>query len=194
MNTTALRWPVLSLVVVAAAGLLSACADTRPTGLDRQPAIPTQHSVNTYRAPELGTCTKLAPPAGSKLVFHVFAKGVQIYRWNGTAWAPVGPSATLSADANGRSVVGTHYEGPTWESVSGSRVVGKVFDRCTPNANAIAWLLLTASSAEGPGVFDRVTHIQRVNTAGGNPPATPGVVGEEVRIPYTTEYYFYRAP
>jgi hypothetical protein len=39
-----------------------------------------------------------------------------------------------------------------------------------------------------------VTHIQRVNTAGGIAPATPGsIVGQEARIPYTTEYLFYRA-
>jgi hypothetical protein len=39
-----------------------------------------------------------------------------------------------------------------------------------------------------------VTYVQRVNTAGGLPPAAPGsFVGEEKHVPYTTEYYFYRA-
>jgi hypothetical protein len=38
-----------------------------------------------------------------------------------------------------------------------------------------------------------VTFIQRINTAGGIRPTTPGTtVGDEVRIPYTTEYYFYK--
>lgn len=47
---------------------------------------------------------------------------------------------------------------------------------------------------EGPGIFHRVTFIQRVNTVGGNAPADPGnVPGEVARVPYTTEYYFYRA-
>jgi hypothetical protein len=44
-----------------------------------------------------------------------------------------------------------------------------------------------------PGILDGVTFIQRINTAGGIRPTTPGTtVGDEVRIPYTTEYYFYK--
>jgi len=69
-----------------------------------------------------------------------------------------------------------------------------VQQRCTPNPNAIPWLLLSAV-ADGPGVFHRVAFIQRVNTVGGNAPSSPGsVVGAEARVPYTTEYFFYRAP
>jgi hypothetical protein len=74
-------------------------------------------------------------------------------------------------------------------------VVGTVVKRCTPNPAAIPWLLLDAVSTEGPGIFHRVTHIQRVNTVGGNAPANPGsVTGEEARVPYTAEYFFYRGP
>jgi hypothetical protein len=50
------------------------------------------------------------------------------------------------------------------------------------------------ASTEGPGIFDRVTYIQRVNTAGGLPPSGPGpFIGAEEEVPYTAEYYFYRA-
>ena len=36
--------------------------------------------------------------------------------------------------------------------------------------------------------------VLRVNTIGGTAPATAGAfVGDEARVPYTTEYYFYRA-
>ena len=39
-----------------------------------------------------------------------------------------------------------------------------------------------------------MTYIQRVNTVGGNAPTDPGdFVGEVVEVPYTAEYYFYRA-
>jgi hypothetical protein len=39
-----------------------------------------------------------------------------------------------------------------------------------------------------------VTFIQRVNTIGGTAPAEAGLfVGDEARVPYTAEYYFYRA-
>ena len=75
-----------------------------------------------------------------------------------------------------------------------SKAYRAVVDRCTPDPASIPWLLLAAVSTEGPGIFHRVTFIQRVNTAGGNAPAQPGtVIGEEARVPYTTEYLFYRA-
>ena len=142
--------------------------------------------------PDLGSCQNLSAPAGSKVVSHVDAEGVQIYRWNGTAWTFVAPEAVLYADRDGHGAVGIHYVGPTWESHSGGKVVGTVLDRCTVNATSIQWLSLSAVSS-GPGIFHRVTFIQRVNTVGGIAPPTPGtVVGAEVRVPYTAEYYFYR--
>jgi uncharacterized protein DUF3455 len=148
---------------------------------------------NDNRAPDLGDCEDLAVPAGHKVSSHVYAEGVQIYRWNGTSWSFVAPEALLYADTDGNGVVGIHYGGPTWESNSGSKVVGSVLERCTPDPDAIPWLLLKAVSSEGPGAFHRVTYIQRVNTAGGLAPSEPGdVVGEIARVPYTTEYFFYR--
>jgi hypothetical protein len=65
---------------------------------------------------------------------------------------------------------------------------------CQPEPTAIAWLRLKAVSTDGPGIFSNVTFIQRVNTEGGTTPAAPGSsIGEEKRVPYTAEYYFYRA-
>ena len=138
-------------------------------------------------------CEQLAPPAGNVVAYHVYALGVQIYSWNGTTWAFVGPEANLYASQNYRGQVGTHYVGPTWESNSGSLVVGSSALPCTPDATAIPWLRLTAASTYGPGIFEGVTYIQRINTAGGLRPTTPGTtVGEVARIPYTAEYYFYK--
>jgi hypothetical protein len=180
------------LALVAGATLLVGCANEGPTNPNGPSLTPVAASFT--KAPQLGACDRLDAPEGSKVVYHVFARGVQIYRWNGTAWALYGPDAILSADAGGKSVVGTHYVGPTWESNSGSKVVGTVVDRCTPNPNAVAWLLLSGK-ASGNGIFSSVTHIQRVNTVGGVAPSTPGAfVGDEVRIGYSTEYFFYRAP
>jgi hypothetical protein len=146
------------------------------------------------RAPDVGDCEKLQVEAGNEVAFHAYAAGVQVYRWNGTSWVFVGPEAVLFADAGGQSVVGIHYGGPTWESNSGSKVAGTVLERCTPDPDAIPWLKLKAVSSEGPGIFHRVTFIQRVNTVGGNAPTDPGdFVGEEAEVPYTAEYFFYRA-
>jgi hypothetical protein len=146
------------------------------------------------RTPDLGDCQILQVPAGNRVAFRSYAEGVQVYRWNGTSWVFVAPEAVLFAGDEDDEVVGIHYAGPTWESASGSTVVGTVLERCTPDPDAIPWLLLGAVSSEGPGIFHRVTYIQRVNTVGGKAPSDPGdFPGEVVSVPYTAEYYFYRA-
>lgn len=140
------------------------------------------------------TCDNLQAPAGNEVAFHAYALGVQIYKWNGASWAFVAPEATLYANANHRGKVGTHFGGPTWESNSGSNVVGRRLAGCSVDSTAVDWLLLQSVSTDGPGIFDGVTYIQRVNTVGGKAPAAPGAfVGAEARVPYTAEYYFYRA-
>jgi len=145
------------------------------------------------RAPDLPSplCDRLQVQGG-RVAFHVYALGVQVYRWNGASWVFVAPAARLFADAEYHAEVGTHYAGPTWESNSGGKVIASRVDSCAPDPTAIAWLLLQKVSSEGPGIFDRVTFIQRVNTAGGLPPSGPGpFVGAEEEVPYTAEYYFY---
>ena len=131
---------------------------------------------------------------GNKVEFHAYAVGVQIYQWNGTAWVFVAPEAVLFANAGANGEVAIHYAGPTWESNSGSKVVGARVAGATVDPTAIPWLLLQAKTTEGPGIFARTTYIQRVNTTGGIAPATAGSsVGQQARVPYTAEYYFYRA-
>ena len=149
---------------------------------------------NDNRTPVLeGECAKLAVEAGNKVVAHGFARGVQIYQWTGTAWQFVAPDAVLYEDEGENGVLATHFAGPTWKSHSGSEVVGAVDKKCTPDPDSIPWLLLKASSSHGPGIFDGVTFIQRVNTVGGKAPAAPGkFAGEEAKVPYTADYYFYR--
>jgi hypothetical protein len=179
-----------SLAVVAVAAILTGCTGEAPLSLNQKAVAFEQFGAVV---PDLGICADLKPPAGSTVVYHVYARGVQIYRWNGTSWALVGPSAQLFADPNERALVGIHYAGPTWETLSGSKVVGEVAKRCTYDPSAVQWLLLSAKSAEGPGVFGQVKYIQRLNTLGGIAPSSPGSVGQEVHIPYSTEYFFYRA-
>ncbi|HYH63122.1 MAG TPA: DUF3455 domain-containing protein [Urbifossiella sp.] len=143
------------------------------------------------RSPDLDDYDVLRPPAGSRVAFEAYAEGVQVYQWTGTTWTFVGPEAVLY-DLDG-DVVGIHYAGPTWETVSGSTVVGAVVSRATPDPTAIPWLLLRAVSADGPGVLRRATHVQRLYTTGGLVPAAPGgVPGEMARVPYTAYYFFYR--
>lgn len=158
-------------------------------------SAPSAKADDYIQQPELPEgCSQIQVPAGNRLAFRTHALGVQIYRWNGTSWDFVAPDAKLYVSPHFRGKVGIHYAGPTWESRSGSKVVARRLEGCTPDANAIPWLLLQTVTNEGHGIFSPVTFIQRTNTIGGKAPAAPGTtVGEEARIPYSTIYYFYRA-
>ena len=150
------------------------------------------------RSPDLPPiCERITPPSDNKVVAHVFATGVQIYHWNGSAWAFFAPVATLYADASHQTQVGTHFAtptGPAWRANDGSQVVEQRVDGCTPDTTAIQWLLLRTISEEGNGIFSGVSFVQRVNTVGGIAPSEAGTsVGEERQVPYTAEYIFYRA-
>jgi hypothetical protein len=176
-RTRGFRGMLAAMAAILFAG--NAGADTNPS--------------NGRPGPDLGICQRLQVEEGNKVAFHVYAEGVQIYRWNGTSWIFIAPEAVLFADIGQNGAVGFHYAGPTWESKSGSKVVGLVLDRCTSDPEAIPWFLLTGVSSEGPGVLHGVTFIQRVNTVGGLAPSDPGdSVGETARVPYTAEYFFYR--
>jgi hypothetical protein len=149
---------------------------------------------NDHRAPEMPVALQV-PGETNKVHFHAYAVGVQIYAWSGTNWVFQAPEAALFADAGANGEIGIHYAGPTWESQSGSKVVGAaVANAPSPNANSIPLLLIRAVSTQGPGIFARTTFIQRVNTVGGRAPATAGTAtGQIARVPYTAEYFFYCA-
>ncbi len=158
-------------------------------------SVSVAQAVN-HQAPDLPSplCDSLEAPSGNKLAFRVFAVGVQIYRWNGTSWAFVEPVATLFADSNHHVKVGVHYGGPTWEANNGGKVVATRLAACSPDPTAIPWLLLQTTSTDGPGILNSMTYIQRVKTKGGLAPTAPGSsIGAVAEVPYTTEYYFYRA-
>jgi hypothetical protein len=171
--------------IAGAAGLMVLCG-----ALSATPAAANSGSAN--RPEPSNACPTIHAPEGAYQVFHAYAEGVQIYRWDGQTWVFLAPEATLYADAGHHGQVGIHYGGPTWESNSGSKVVCRAVDRCTPDMNSIPWLSLESTYSAGPGVFDGVTTVLRVNTVGGIAPAGPGAFDGEVRrVPYTAEYYFY---
>jgi hypothetical protein len=141
-------------------------------------------------------------PAGNVPYLLGRATGTQNYTCQqsstGFAWTLVSPSATL-VDDKGKQIM-THFGGPTWQAKDGSKVVGARVDGVTVSPSAIQWLLLRVTSATpGPEGGDQLmgtTFIQRVNTTGGLAPTTgcdAGHVGAEQRVPYTSDYYFYKA-
>ena len=180
MNIIKIKHLALVAMLIAG-GLTSTAISATPNGDNRAPELPSP------------LCDKVNAPAGNKVHSHVYATGSQIYRWDGGSWVFVEPSAKLFADANYSGQVGTHYRGPTWESNSGSKVVGSRLYGCAPDPTAIPWLLLEMVSTAGPGIYNSVTYVQRVNTVGGLPPAYTGLIaGQTVEVPYTAEYFFYR--
>jgi hypothetical protein len=143
-------------------------------------------------------------PSGNRLFLHVYAKGVQIYRCtqdkNDTSvyvWTFVAPAADLFTAPDYTTATGKHYAGPTWEATDGSKVTGKKLQQANgPDTAAIPWLLLSVGTAPASGTFSGTTFIQRINTQGGKAPAAPARgshPGEELKVPYTAEYLFYRA-
>jgi len=141
----------------------------------------------------------LAAPLGQRLVLKARAVGYQIYECRASAdpakheWTFKAPQADLY-DAGGTRIA-THYAGPTWESLDGSKVVGEVTARDDgPDAGAIPWLLLASKSNSGTGLFGSVKSIQRVYTVGGKAPAEvcdEAHAGQLARVPYRATYNFY---
>ena len=178
MNTTNLSRCIAALALVAAAGSSAARVVIRPV-------VPEALDVS----------------ANQQLALRARASGVQIYACTAGSdaaqfgWKLKAPEADLF-DSGGRKI-GRHYAGPTWEAADGSKVGATVKARVdAPDGKAIPWLLLAATSNEGNGVLARVANIQRLNTAGGDPPAQAcdaAHAGTESRVPYTASYYFYAA-
>jgi len=173
-----------------AAGMHAGCADD---GVSSAPG-------DTVQPPEVPAV--LAVPAGNVAFLKGAATGTQIYVCQAKMdmpgayeWVLKAPAAVLVDDKG--VTVATHYAGPTWESPDGSKVVGVPKERAdSPDPDAIPWVLLEAKSTEGSGVFSKVTFIQRVNTTGGKAPASGcdmATESMESAVPYTADYYFYKA-
>lgn len=137
------------------------------------------------------------------------------------AWKFLGPQATLFfvfqwMNGEVRQQITTHFlspnpaEGgtarPTWQSsLDTSAIWGKAAaSSIDPNfvaQGAIPWLLVQIVGAQngpmGGSSLTGTTYIHRLNTAGGVAPATgcsqAGNVGAVALVPYTTDYYFYKA-
>ena len=144
----------------------------------------------------------LKVPATQVLSLETQAAGVQIYECKASKddatrfeWVFKAPEADLF-DGAGKKI-GRHYAGPTWESNDGSKVVGEVRAKDNgPDPNAIPWLLLSAKSNSGSGVFGKTQSIERLYTSGGKAPAEgcdQTQLGKEVQVPYKAKYYFFNA-
>jgi len=140
----------------------------------------------------------LQAPAGEQVILETHATGWQVYTCGAGAdgkpqWTLKGPDADLH-DKKG-AVIGHHAAGPSWKYKDGSEVIGKAIAHADAPTPSVPWLLLTAIGHSGDGLFTRVTSVQRLHTAGGQPPPAnecdPSKPGAEARSSYTADYYFY---
>jgi hypothetical protein len=178
MSRRLVRGLATAIVSVAALAPATQVAEAKPD----PPAVP----------------STIAVAAGNTVFLVAHAVGVQIYPCNATAagyaWGAAAPRANLYNDHG--KFIGTHFVGPSWQTKSGSTVVGSVVERATVNPTAIPWLLLAATPTTA-GRLKRTTFIQRVATAGGLAPAAGDcnalTAGTRAEVPYTADYYFWKA-
>jgi hypothetical protein len=135
-----------------------------------------------------------------------FARGTQNYTCTaktegGAEWKLTAPEAILyeSAEPNAAQV-GTHGAGPSWTANDGSRFVGdaaRAKRAASPDAGSIPWLLVPRKDdGAATGTLGGLEFVQRVDTAGGQPPASgceAATLGAQTKVPYSATYIFYRA-
>ena len=179
-------------VLTVGAALLSACASVSPgpattSGPGKGAAV---------AAPSLGLFSSIKVPSDREPVLQLSGKGVQVFRCekrdSGFAWVFRQPDAEL-IDASGKAV-GRHGANFSFEHVDGSRLLATIVANDeAPKSTDLRWLLFTTRSY-GKGVFDGVTHVQRVNTHGGMPPARceSGQINQVLRVDFSADFVFYR--
>jgi hypothetical protein len=160
----------------------------------------------------------LVVPAGNIVVRQGSAIGTQNYiclpSGAGFAWTFFGPQATLFNDEDEQII--THFLSAnpaesgtpraTWQNSHDTSAVWAKAIATSTDTNfvapgAIPWLLLqVVGSQEGPTGGERLTEttfVQRLNTSGGVAPTTGCAastdVGAKSLVPYTANYFFYRA-
>ena len=165
------------------------------------PSVPADIQVDVgykpfFRGHAIGTQNYICAPASTQ---------------SGVDWLMIGPQATLFDD--NLDQVATHFQSTnaqhggaieaTWQhsrdtsAVWATKVKGSK-DPAYVDPDAIEWLLLRVTGREtGPAGGDKLTRaafIQRLNTAGGKPPAgecTAGTLNTRKLVRYEADYYFY---
>jgi hypothetical protein len=136
-------------------------------------------------------------PANVQQVLQLRAKGVQVFRCEriGTAnyeWRFQRPQARLF-DSKGKAVA-THGAHFSFKHSDGSRLAARIIAyEDEPNATDLRPVLM-AATASGKGAFAQVTHVRRIETHGGLPPASckPTEANRILSVPFSADFIFYR--
>ncbi|WGY70878.1 DUF3455 domain-containing protein [Burkholderia cepacia] len=152
-------------------------------------------SLTAFTAPaQADEAAGLTPPAPATPVLATTATGAQIYSCeydadHRLAWAFQRPEAMLF-DGSGTLVV-RHGAGPSWEALDGSRITGKKLAEAPSASPASIPQLLLAATPAATGTLAGVRFVQRLDTAGGTPPAATCATEHAVgRFPYFARYVF----
>ncbi len=187
-----------SLQIIAVAALAAAgCAQEPRVGRAGSPQIEEPPNPAAPGAIYSLFHSKLRmPPEGKLEVMRLHGEGVQIFRCEAQGdtrrWNYRLPEAELR-DGRGATRI-RHGANQSFEDVDGSRLVGEVLDHvASPVEGALPWLLLSTKSF-GTGELAAVSHVQRINTVGGMPPASCESVqlGQVLRVPFNADFVFYR--
>ena len=202
---------------IITAGVIALGFSASPVGAQPSARVEPPARINVPDMP-----ANLEVPEGNEVFVHGRAIGTQNYVClsapTGYRWQFLGPQATLFVPfANDlQQQIGTHFLSPnpvenglaraTWmgsfdSSQVWARAIANSTDPSYVEPNSIPWLLLqTVGTGAGPtdgALLANTTYIQRLNTAGGIAPSTgcsqPGEIGSLALVPYTTDYFFYRA-
>jgi hypothetical protein len=135
----------------------------------------------------------LKVPDGNRLTSVLAAEGVQTYSCTDGAWKLLEPAATLWAkkDPSHRTVA-LHSRGPVWVSTVDGSAVNAAAIANSPKPGSIPELLLQATATRGTGIFGGVSYIQRLDTRGGVAPTTACGGTEQISVPYSAVYAFYK--
>lgn len=142
-------------------------------------------------------------PKNNQVAWETIGKGEITYECRakqdapgGAAWAFAGPKASLK-DRQGKEV--GKYWGPpaTWEANDGSKLTGKELATAPAGAGNLPYQLVQVNPAEGKGVLEGVTYIQRVALVGGVAPTTIACTQEKIgtkeQVQYQADYIFWKA-
>lgn len=156
-------------------------------------------------------------PAGNTVFLKSSAIGTQNYICLPSGWTFLGPQATLFITfpwigGEIRQQIATHFLSPnraesgtarpTWQSsldtsAAWAKSIASSNDSAFVAPGAIPWLLLQVVGAQrgptGGASLSQTTYLQRVNTSGGVMPTSACTVGSITFVPYTADYFFYKA-
>ena len=199
---------------------------TRGSWVTRMAAVAGACVVSLQPAPHAHATTlpkipmEIEVPSGNRLFRVEHAIGTQNYMCLPSSlhppveWTLLGPQATLFNTHDRQTM--THFQSPnadeggtmrpTWQdSRDSSAVWGKKkresSDPAFVDPDAIPWLLVEVVGRDvgptGRHAVSYATYLQRLNTSGGQAPATGCVdatnIGARVQVPYSADYFFFRS-